>query len=306
MKNIVKAFAVLAAAASLVACNKYADYNWVPYVSLDLRSVTIEESDPATTWTLPVHLYNHPGACTVTYTVEGVNATAGVDFVVNDATGVLNFTGNDTQNITVSITGQPGVYTGNLQFRIKLASASDDVTLGSISTCTVTIKDLDHPLSAMFGEYTMCGVTYSDGWIYPSWTATISPVEGSTTKIAFENITPFSVAYGSYTGPMVVIGTVSADKKTITFATLQQTGDASAFGYDTFTFYGHGGADGEYSTDAGVVTFTLDEASGRWTTTDSFGFSHPDDLVDYPDLFYDYCVLFSDFNPNYPTYFVKK
>ena len=306
MKNIVKAIAVLAGVASLAACNKYADYNWTPFVSMDIRSATIEESDPATNWTLPVHLYNYASACTVTYTVEAVSATAGVDYTVADASGVLNFTGNDTQNITIAITGQPGTYTGNLMFRVKLASATNDVTLGAISTCNVTIKDLDHPLSALFGEYDFSGITYASGWSYPTWTMTMGAVDGDPTKVVIDNITPFSVAYASYVGDMSVIGTVSADKKKITVAALQTAGDASAFGYDTFTFYKHGGASGEYITDPAVVTFTYDEETGAWITSDSYGFSHPDDLVDYPDLFYSYCVIFSDFNPKYPTYFKKK
>lgn len=307
MKNKIKSFALLAAVAGLVACEEVGVYETAPFVSMDVRTAVVEESNPATVWSLPVHLYNYGSATTVTYTVEAVTATAGVDYTVADGSGVLNFTGNDTQNISVSVTGQPGVYTGNLTFQIKLASATNDVQLGAVSTCTVTIKDKDHPLVAMFGEYTMCGVTYSDQFLYPEWTMTISPVEGSLTMIQIDHITPFSLAYEAYVGPMPVVGTVSADMKKITFATPQQTGDASAFDLEgPFSFYSHGGFNGAYITDPAVVTFTLDEATGRWTTTDSFGFSHPDDVVDYPVLFYDYAVIFSDASPSLPTYFKKK
>lgn len=222
MKNIVKAFAVLAGIASLAACTKYADYKWVPFVSLDNYSATVAESDPATTWELPVHLYNFDNACTVTYTVEAVSATAGVDYTVVDPTGVLNFTGNDTQVIPVKISGQPGIYTGDLKFRITLASASNDVTLGDISVCTVTVKDLDHPLSAILGEYTADGTCGFGRNL--QWPVTFSPDEKDVHKVWIDYIVGFVSLNGvEGWGNWSVYGIVSDDLKTITIPYLQQT-----------------------------------------------------------------------------------
>ncbi len=306
MKNIVKAFAVLAGVAVLASCNKYAEYNWTPFVSLDARSATVEESDPATAWTLPVHLYNHDGACTVTYTVEAVSAKESVDYTLADASGVLTFpAGTDTQDIVINISGQPGVYTGNVKFSITLKSASDDVQIGNTNTCSVTIKDLDHPLTDMFGAYKISAVTLDEDeeLSYLSWTMNISPVEGDATKIQVDHLTPFSLAYASYVKEMPVVGTVSADKKTITFAYPQETtGDLSAFGLTGhFYFYGF---DGDvHIVDDGVVTFTLGE-DGAWTTTDAYGFSEPGSASE--GVFYYYSVVFSDMNPKFPTRFVKK
>ena len=293
----------------MASCNKVSEYNRVPFVTLNTASATVNEADPATTWFLPVIVNNHPKACTVTYTVEAISAKAGVDYTVLDAAGVLEFVGNESKNIAISVSGQVGTYTGDLKFRVKLVSATDGVELGDISTCTVTVKDLDHPLSALFGEYTMRGVTYDSdqgSYVYPSWTLTISPVEGSTTKVQLKELVPFGIYYKTYIGDLYLTGTVSADKKTITVASLQKTGNATAFGYDgdQFTFYLHGGAGGEYITDPGKVTFTLDN-SGRWVTADSFGVSHPDDLPDYPSMFYEYTVVYSNLSASYPTYFVK-
>lgn len=307
MKNIVKAIAVLAGVAGLAACTKYADYTAVPFASLDFRSATVEESDPAGTFNLPVHVYNHDGACTVTYVVEAGSAKEGVDYTLVDASGVLTFpAGTDTQNISVSISGQPGVYTGNLKFSITLKSASDDVQIGSFKTCTVTVKDVDHPLANLFGDYTMKGITVNsdedlDG---VKWTMSISPVEGSADKIKIGHISPFDVAYNI--GDLSVIGTVSADKKTITIAYPQDTGtEASAFSIpENFVFYGHGGPSGGYIDAEGVVTFTLGD-NGVWKTTDSYGFSTPSDIAAY-NLFYYYAVVFSEADPDYPTTFVKK
>lgn len=307
MKNIVKAIAVLAGVAGLAACTKYADYTAVPFASLDFRSATVEESDPAGTFNLPVHLYNHDGACTVTYVVEAGSAKEGVDYTLVDASGVLTFpAGTDTQNISVSISGQPGVYTGNLKFNITLKSASDDVQIGSFKTCTVTVKDLDHPLANLFGDYTIKGVTVNDDnkLTVLNWTMSISPVEGSADKIKIGHITPFDVAYNI--GELSVIATVSADKKTITIAYPQDTGtEASAFSLaENFIFYGHEGASGGYVDSEGVVTFKLGD-DGVWKTTDCYGFSTPSDIVAY-SLFYSYAAVFSNASPTVPTTFVKK
>ena len=307
MKNIFKAIAVLAGVAGLAACTKYAEYETAPFASLDFRSATVEESKTAATFTLPVHVYNNDGACSVTYTVDAGTAKEGVDYSLVDASGVLNFAeGTDTQNITISVTGQPGVYTGNVKFTISLKSASNDVQIGAIKTCTVTVKDLDHPLSAMFGAYKISGVTFDEDeeMSYLSWTMNISPVEGDPTKISVDHLTPFSVAYASYVKDMPVIGTVSNDKKTITFAYPQETtADLSAFSLSgPLCFLGHDGSN--HIVEEGVVTFTQGE-DGAWTTEDGYGFCDMDHAAVY-DLFYYYSAVFSTFNSKLPTRFVKK
>ena len=311
MKNIVKAFAVLAGVAALAACNKYADYKWTPFVSLDVRSATVEESDPATTWTLPVHLYNHSGACTVAYTVEAVSATPGVDYTVTDGSGVLTFNGEGTQNITVSISGQPGIYTGNLQFRVKLASATDDVTLGSISTCTVTIKDLDHPLSSMFGDYEFGSVfNTSSGYGYNTWEMTITPVEGYSDRIWIDKITIFQSSnyYGSYIPDGAVYAIVSDDMSTITIPVPQKMGStaAAAFSVDeNFVLYKYDGSNvnADFITSDDVITFTLQD-DGSYRTFDSYGLATESYVAD--GWFWYYMNCFGSFNANYPTYFVMQ
>ncbi len=312
MKKTIRIFAVMAAVASLAACSRYADYETFPYASLDIRSATIEESSPATTWTLPVHVYNHSGDCTVSYSVEPLEAKEGVDFTMADASGVLNFpAGTDTQNITVSITGQPGTFTGNVRFRIKLASATNDVNLGSLSTCTVTIKDLDHPLSALFGEYTFSSVfNTSSGFGYGSWDMTISQYEGNTSRIWIDKVTIFQAPdyYGSYLPEGDVYGIVSSDMKTITIPVPQEMKStaADAFGVDEpFTLYKYAGntIDSDFETADGVITFTLQE-DGSWRTLDSYGLATPGYVGE--GWFWYYMNCLGSFNANYPTKFVKK
>lgn len=311
MKNIFRIITVAAAFASLVACEKYADYKYFPYASLDVRSATIEESSPATTWSLPVHVYNTNGDCTVSYTIEPIEAQEGVDFTISDASGVLNFpAGTDTQNITFSITGQPGTFTGNVRFRVKLAGATNDVNLGAINTCTVTIKDLDHPLSALFGDYTFSSVFNVDGgFSYGSWEMSISPYEGSVTRVVIDKVTMFQSAslYGSYLPHGEVYGIVSDDRQTITIPVPQQMEStaADAFGVDeNFVLYKYAGntIDSGFETADGVITFTLQE-DGSWRTYDSYGLATESYVGE--GWFWYYMNCFGSFNSNYPTKFVK-
>ncbi len=252
MKNIVKAFAVLAGVAALSACNKYAEYNWTPFVSLDVRSATISESDPATAWTLPVHLYNHDGACTVTYTVEAISAKEGVDYSLADASGVLSFpAGTDTQNIVVNISGQPGVYTGNVKFAVKLQSASDDVTLGVLNTCTVTVVDKDIKVDWAY----IVGV-----WKAQDYDA--EQPDGGQYKVEFKKVDDETVSLSNlYGGGMTIYGTVefaaNGSSATIAFDPMQPVADASANGYGELVIIGKN-ASGKWAVAPAIATISAD------------------------------------------------
>ena len=313
MKNIVKVLAVLAVAAGFASCNQYEQYKTAPYASVDVRAVEIEESEAGTLYNLPVHVYNKTGACTLTYAITEVTAKNGKHFVPSSTSGVLEFpAGTDSLAIGVTVKGQPGEYTGNLTFSIDLVSATEGVTIGALKSCVITIKDLDHPLSAMFGTYTMSGVTINSngGLSLPEWSLTMAAVDGDPTKVSLSSLTAFDYAYGAYMdGSLAVVGTVSEDHKTITIATPQEVeGTAGSWGSsEHFVFYkheGYTGGIGNYITDPAEVVFTLAE-DGAYYTSDSFGFSIPSDLADYPDMFYYYAIVMSNFSPNYPTSFKK-
>lgn len=308
MKNTIKAFALAVLAAGLVSCVDKPEFTTVPFVSMYRTSATIEESQGGTVYNIPVKLYNTSDATSISYEVTGT-ATNGLDYSLADQSGVLNIpAGADSAAIVVNVTGQPGVFTGDRSMRITLKSATGDVTIGNVKSFNMTIKDLDHPLSEIFGSYTMKAVSSdTDGGLYyNTWDLNISQYDGNTSRVWLDNLTYFTVAYASYTGASPVYGVVSADKKTITVPLPQKTtGSLSAFGLDNVYMLGHEGLDGVYTTDSFNVVFTLGE-DGRWTTEQCFGTGHPDDLADYPDLFYDYCVNYSTFNSAYPTYFQKK
>lgn len=97
-------------------------------------------------------------------------AHAGVNYNLITTSGTLTFDAtNRTQYIEFEVLYIPE-YTGDFKFDIELSKPAN-VSLGYNKTCTVTINDVNHPLTDLFGEYTMTGEDYWDG---PStWTMTI-------------------------------------------------------------------------------------------------------------------------------------
>lgn len=311
MKKIFRVFALAAACAALFSCVDKPEFTKVPFVTMYKTSATVLETQEGTVFSIPVKLYDFTGdESIVAYKVVGGTATSGVDYKLEDISGVLDFKGGvDSLNIKVQVIGQPGTFTGDLNVKFALQSATDGVTIGKYSTFTLNIKDADHPLTELFGAYDMQAVSYSSGLKYPKWTINLSQYEGYPDRIWIDNPTYFTVAYSSLTGDSPIYGVVSSDKKTITIPLPQKTtGNLSDFGLDNvyvFAHEGFNGGEGKYITADSKVVFKLQE-DGSWVTSDCFGAGHPDDLADYPELFYNYCVNYSTYSPSYPTYFVKQ
>lgn len=187
------------------------EYKSVPFVSLDMSSVEVEESDPATLLTIPVRLYNNKSGCTVTYTVTDVSAKVGTNCTIGDDSVVLTFAdGVDSLAVQLNITGQPGTFTGSRTLVVELGTANNGVTLGNFSVCQVSIKDLDHPLSDLFGAYSMEAVAYyssssAAGYYIWDWTMNMTAYEGDATRVWLDNIGS-DISYGgeSYSLPALV------------------------------------------------------------------------------------------------------
>lgn len=99
-------------------------------------------------------------------------------------------------------------YTGDLKFDVTLNQPAG-VKLGYMKTCTVTIGDIDHPLSSMLGAYTATstGTAYS-----PSWTMTFYKDDSDDHKVWIDNIfanAGFAIAgtrfYGNVSDDLSVI-----------------------------------------------------------------------------------------------------
>lgn len=191
-KNLFTLLIALAGLAFVTACDKnlppvFDDAN--AFVAFDNNNASIDEAsiDPATgdivpqteVLRLPVTLGSVAGLNeTVKFTVEDGTAKAGVNYRVLTSSGTLSFDAtNRTQYIEVEPIYDPD-YTGDLKFTIKLAPTAS-VALGYMSACTVTIGDVDHPLSNLIGDY---AASSGDG---TNWTMTLYKDENDDHMVWF-------------------------------------------------------------------------------------------------------------------------
>ncbi len=83
---------------------------------------------------------------------KDITAHRDVNFRLLTTSGTLSFDADHrTQYIEFELIYNPE-YTGDLKFDIKL-SKPESVNLGYASTCTVTIGDVNHPLTDLLGDY---------------------------------------------------------------------------------------------------------------------------------------------------------
>ena len=155
MKKIFYLFSIVLMGSLVASCN----LNDMPtfndsdaFAAFKTSSMSIAEDGG--TLNIPVSVTSLGGvATTVSYEFVNGSAKQGVDFEDASGSGTISFGAGETlKNIAVKIINHPGVFTGDLKFSVKFKSAGD-VKMGASNTCAVTINDLDHPLSAILGDY---------------------------------------------------------------------------------------------------------------------------------------------------------
>lgn len=168
---------------------------------------------------IPVHVTSLNGvATTISYEFVNGSAKQGVDFEDASGSGTLSFSAGESQkNIAVKIINHPGVFTGDLNFSVKFKSTGD-VDAGAATTCAVTINDLDHPLSALFGTYTAKGTSYFSGPVEEEMT--FMKDDSDVTKVWIDNLFCNSGWSGSDT---MFYGIVNDDMTLITIPLGQET-----------------------------------------------------------------------------------
>ena len=188
MKKIIHLFIIVLMGSMVASCH----LNEMPTfddkdVFAGFRSNSTNATEDCGTLLIPVNVTSLNGAAT-TVTYEFVNGSAkqGVDFEDASGTGTLSFgVGEFSKNITVKIINHPGVFTGDLKFSVRLKSAGD-VKMGANNTISVTINDLDHPLSAILGSYS-CKT--GDAWGGDNeWTMTFMKDASDVSKVWIYNI----------------------------------------------------------------------------------------------------------------------
>lgn len=155
MKKIFYLFSIVLMGSLVASChlNDMPTFNDSDaFAAFKTSSMSITEDGG--TLNIPVSVTSLGGvATTVSYEFVNGSAKQGVDFEDASGSGTISFGAGETlKNIAVKIINHPGVFTGDLNFSVKFKSAGD-VKMGASNTCTVTINDLDHPLSAILGDY---------------------------------------------------------------------------------------------------------------------------------------------------------
>ena len=266
---------LLAGAFALASCDKnepnvFDDKD--AFVAFDAVSVTYAEdySKDGATFKIPVTLASVKGVEeTVKFEVvtpEQKGAVAGVNFELVTTTGVLSFDAEKRTQYIEFKTMADGEYTGDLKFSVKLLP-SETLPVGSESECTVTISDIDHPLTFILGSYTATGEKYGTGVI--SWTMTLLKDAEDDHKVWIDNIFANDGWKGSDT---MFYGIVSDDHTTINIPFGQESEytysngnhiqllglTSDLYGYDT------GSVDVKIVSDGTNITLDFGTERGIW------------------------------------------
>ena len=194
---------------------------------------------------LPVTFASPDGkTVTATYTVKDISAKQGTNYTLKNAAATITF---DAQNrnsfIEINIVNKAGLFTGDLKFSVEI-TAVPGANVGGDKVCTVTINDLDHPLTPILGNYNATGTSYFDG---PSgWVMTFAKDASDVSKVWISNF----VLDGS---TLPVYGVVNKTMTEIKVPRGQRIGENPSYGFiELRGYYGPDGAveiaDGENIT----------------------------------------------------------
>ena len=205
------------------------------FVAFDSKSTSIAENAGSEV-KIPVSLVASKGLdVSVGFEIDttayaGKNAAKeGVNYRLKNTSNTLSFTADGEMVAYILI--EPidnDDYNGDVCFDIKL-SAPEGCNLGANYTTTVTISDDDHPLAAagILGTYTASGVSpfEDDNGATFTWTCEVVKDADYIDRVWFTQIVPTEsgAVYKS------VMGTVSADFRSITINAGQDLGTAGSY-----------------------------------------------------------------------------
>ena len=265
MKRITKYIGLaLAVSAFAASCNKNAEpvfNDKDAFVAFNSQTLSVSEdySKDGDNFKIPVTLAAVKGIeTTVKFEVTSLTAKAGVNFSLETSSGVLTFNAENRTSYIEIKTLPDGIFTGDLQFRVEVF-ANEDVTTGSENICTVTINDIDHPLTALLGEYTMTGTKY--GASAPvSWTMELRKDKEDVTKVWFYNMMGNSGWAGD---DIMYYGVVDSDKTKITVPFGQKSEYVHSTG-EPVTLFGLDSSLNGYDDGSMEIALTKD-ASGKYS-----------------------------------------
>lgn len=244
------------------------DMNTIPefedskaFVAFDNGEITVKETVGIVR--IPVTLASIKGMSTeVSFTFENLTAEEEVNFTLASASTTLTFTPQErTQYIEFNIINIPDVFTGDLRFKVTL---TDDgkVKPSAENNCTITILDLDHPLSFILGTYKVNAESYFNG--DQEWDMVITKDEKDISVVWFANIVGAGTGAGIY-------GVVNEEKTQI-IVPLGQIHQKNGTGSGDGNIYLYGLTSGGNINDEGNLIFNILEDGAKLTVDeDAYG-----------------------------------
>lgn len=277
MKKIFNILAVAVLVLLAGSCNRKVEFEHETFASFYASSYTVSELDGE--FVVPVVLYNPTGS-DIQISVSAVDGTAvaGEDYeIVSPANGLLNFTGDtDSLAVKVAVTSHEGVITGAKAFTLKLASATDGVTLGNVNTIPVKIQDVDHPLAKFFGVWS--ATTFEEAYMGMDVTMTfdIAADETDETKVVITTVDQMLANVVGITTPVVLEGYAEYNSEDGTGQLIIPNGQAVGFnyGYGEWVYLGF---DAESFNDATSYANIVMILNTDGTMTVPYGFGIFDD-----------------------------
>lgn len=217
MKRIFNILAIGSAVVSLIACDHVSKFTTATYASFtdNYTSKTVLENTESVI--IPVALYNSNGSCTVSFELDDPGNAKGDAFTIEPASGVLTFSGDETQNIVVKPINKPDEISGNITFTIKLTNVSGG-NLGAATEYKITIADY---------------VPVTWNFIKGTWHAT--DYDGSTYDVEIAQVDDTNLTLTNlWDGGETINGSITFDEEAntalISFAAFQVVYNHSSYG----------------------------------------------------------------------------
>jgi len=142
------------------------------------------------------------------------------------------------------------VFTGDKFFNVTLTSNTADYAFGASKVNVVNVKDNEHPLNLVLGDYLETDYWFEDESVDGTYNVTVTPNPDDLSKVFIENI---------WGGGTVISATVDLDAMVIVISSEEVIYVSGTYGDCTMT-----PLDDDYAYTDGDIVCTV-EANGNWT-----------------------------------------